>query len=84
MKTPVAANDNKKLPTHANDNKKQGTIRQLDPSDPRSLYHHSHKEQWLEFARAIGRLEAREEYAMIHNNDNERSTDGKAKAGNRA
>jgi hypothetical protein len=53
---------------HANDNKR-GTIRPLDHSDPRSLYHPSHKEQWLEMARALGRLEAREEYAMIHNND---------------
>ena len=50
---------------HANDNKKQGTVRALDSSDPRSLDHPSHKAQWLELARAIGRFEAREEYAMI-------------------
>jgi hypothetical protein len=34
-------------------------------------------------ARMLGRLEAREEYAMIHNND-ERSTDGKAETRNAA
>ena len=54
---------------HANDNDKKGKIRLLDLSDPRNLSHPSHKEQWLEFARVLGRLEAREEYAMIHNND---------------
>jgi hypothetical protein len=59
MKTLIAANDNKKL----------GTIRQLDPSDPRNIDHPSHKERWLEFARALGRLEAREEYALQHDND---------------
>jgi hypothetical protein len=37
-------------------------IAPLDPSDPRSLDHPSHKEQWLELARALGRMEAREEY----------------------
>ena len=35
-------------------------IRTLDPSDPRSLDHPSHREAWLELADAIGRLEARE------------------------
>jgi hypothetical protein len=55
---------------HANDNnKKLGRIRLLDPSDERSLDHPYHKKQWLELARVLGRLEAREEYAMIHNND---------------
>ncbi|SHG69348.1 hypothetical protein [Bradyrhizobium erythrophlei] len=54
----------------ANDNnKKQGTVRRLDPSDERSPDHPCHKKQWLELARVLGRLEAREEYAMIHNND---------------
>jgi hypothetical protein len=79
----TADNDNHKQRTHANDNKKLGTIRQLDPADPRNLNHPSHKEQWLEFARVLGRLEAREEYALIHNND-ERSTDGKAENRNAA
>jgi hypothetical protein len=45
---------------------KHGTIRQLDPADLRNLNHPSHKEQWLELARALGRLEAREEYAILH------------------
>jgi hypothetical protein len=76
------ANDNKKLRTHANDNKKLGTIRPLDPSDERSIDHPCHKKQWLELAKVLGRLEAREEYAMIHNND-ERLTDGKAENRNR-
>jgi hypothetical protein len=54
---------------HANDNNKLGTVRRLDPSDERSPDHPCHKKQWLELARVLGRLEAREEYAMIHNND---------------
>jgi hypothetical protein len=39
----------------------KAVIRPLDPSDPRSLDHPSHREQWLEFARAIGRQMARAE-----------------------
>jgi len=54
---------------HANDNNKLGTVRRLDLSDERSIDHPCHKKQWLEFARVLGRLEAREEYAVIHNND---------------
>jgi hypothetical protein len=55
---------------HANDNyKKIGTIRPLDKNDPRNIDHPSHKEKWLELARVLGRLEAREEYAAIHSND---------------
>ena len=46
---------------HANDNKKMGKTRALDASDPRSLNHPSHKEQWFEIARAIGRQIARDE-----------------------
>jgi hypothetical protein len=72
MKTPVAANDNEKQRTHANDNNKLGTIRPLDASDPRNIHHPCHAEQWLELARVLGRLEAREEYESIHN---ERQTD---------
>jgi hypothetical protein len=53
----------------ANDNNKQGTVRRLDPSDERSPDHPCHQKQWLELARVLGRLEAREEYAMIHSND---------------
>jgi hypothetical protein len=43
----------------------KGIIRPLDPSDPRSIDHPSHKEQWLELARAIGRMEAREEFEQL-------------------
>jgi hypothetical protein len=38
-----------------------GIVRPLDAADPRSLDHPSHREQWLEFARAIGRQIARDE-----------------------
>jgi hypothetical protein len=50
---------------HANDNDKNGKIILLDLSDPRNLSHPSHRDQWLKLARVLGRLEAREEYAMI-------------------
>jgi hypothetical protein len=43
-----------------------GIVRSLDPTDPRNLDHPSHREQWLELARALGRLEAREEYERLH------------------
>lgn len=46
----------------------KGIVRPLDPDDPRSLSHPSHKEQLLELARALGRMEAREEFAMHHGN----------------
>ena len=46
---------------HANDNKKLGKMRRLDASDERSLDHPSHKDQWFEIARAIGRQIARDE-----------------------
>jgi hypothetical protein len=58
--------------------RKKGTVRSLDPADPRNLSHPSHREQWLELARALGRLEAREEYAILHGHK-ERQTDGIAK-----
>jgi hypothetical protein len=40
---------------------KPGIIRPLDMDDPRSWDHPSHKEQWLEIAREIGRQIARDE-----------------------
>jgi hypothetical protein len=46
---------------HVNDNKKLGKMRRLDASDEHSLDHPSHKEQWFEVARAIGRQIARDE-----------------------
>jgi hypothetical protein len=42
----------------------KGTVRPLDPTDPRNLNHPSHKEQWLELARAMGRAEARDEFEL--------------------
>jgi hypothetical protein len=45
----------------ANDNKKLGKMIRLDASDERSLDHPSHKEQWFEIARAIGRQIAQHE-----------------------
>jgi hypothetical protein len=42
-----------------------GKVRQLPPDDPRNPNHPSHKEQWLELARAIGRMEAREEFQQL-------------------
>lgn len=44
--------------------RQKGIVRPLEPDDPRSLSHPSHREQWLELARAIGRLEAREEFKL--------------------
>jgi hypothetical protein len=45
--------------------KRPGVVfRQLDPDDPRSLDHPSHREAWLELADAIGRLEAQEEIRL--------------------
>lgn len=40
-------------------------MRPLDPSDPRSLEHPSHRERCLEFAEAIGRLLARNEWSRL-------------------
>jgi hypothetical protein len=44
--------------------KSKVVIRTLDPADPRSLDHPSHREAWLELADYIGRLEAREEIRL--------------------
>ena len=40
--------------------------RNLSPDDPRSLDHPSHKEQWLELARALGRMDARKDFEAIY------------------
>ena len=58
---------------------KRGIVRPLDPSDPRNLSHASHREEWLELARALGRLEAREEYDLLHGNKESHPSDGIAK-----
>jgi hypothetical protein len=47
-------------------NPKELAIRPLDPSDLRSLDHPSHKEQWLELARALGRVDARKDFETLH------------------
>lgn len=47
----------------ANDNKR---IRLVASSDESSLGHPSHKEQWLELARALGRMDARKDFEAIH------------------
>jgi hypothetical protein len=54
---------------------KHGIIRPLDPADPRNLNHPSHREQWLELARAMGRAEADDELAE------HQRTNGKAESG---
>jgi hypothetical protein len=43
-----------------------GILRSLDPSDPRSMDHPSHDEQFLELARAIGRSLADDEWDRRH------------------
>jgi hypothetical protein len=45
-------------------------IRDVNPISPRHIHHPIHDEQWLELARALGRMEAREEYQELHANDN--------------
>jgi hypothetical protein len=49
-------------------------IRTLDPADPRSLDHPSHREAWLRLADAIGRLEARE---IIKRRDEGKTDEGR-------
>jgi hypothetical protein len=39
--------------------------RELDATDPRSIDHPSHREQWLALARALGRLDAKAEFAAL-------------------
>lgn len=57
----------------------QAVIRPLDPRDPRSLSHPSHKEQWLALARALGRLDAKRDFEAIRSKG---EPIDKAKAGN--
>lgn len=45
---------------------RKGVVRPLDPADLRNLGHPSHREQWLELARAVGRVMADEAYARDH------------------
>lgn len=41
-------------------------VRQVNPIDPRHIGHPSHREQWLELARALGRMDARKDFETIH------------------
>jgi hypothetical protein len=58
--------------------KVRGTIRPLDPADPRSLDHPCHNDQWLELAKAIGRSMAREQYAKDHGKPDEAATEDRS------
>jgi hypothetical protein len=40
--------------------------RHPDPADLANLDHPSHKQQWLELARAMGRLDARRDFELIY------------------
>ena len=44
--------------------KQKAIIRPLSETDPRNLDHPSQKEAMLELARAIGRMEAREQFRL--------------------
>lgn len=45
--------------------KQVGRVRDLEPTDPDSLEHPSHREQWLALARALGRLDARRDFEAL-------------------
>jgi hypothetical protein len=49
--------------------------RPLPADDPRSLDHPSHKKQWMELARALGRLDAQRDFEAIRKGN---TTDDKA------
>lgn len=42
-----------------------GLVRELHPDDPRNLHHPSHRERWLELARAIGAAQARADFERL-------------------
>jgi hypothetical protein len=50
--------------------KPEGHIRDLPADDPQNPGHASHREQWLEVARAIGRALAEQDYERAKGNDN--------------
>jgi hypothetical protein len=60
------------------DSRRVGIIRPLGADDPRDLNHPCHREQWLELARAIGRLEAREEFHLLQQQNAGLKPDDKA------
>jgi hypothetical protein len=45
---------------------KRGIVRPVDHADPRSLDHPGHKEKWLELARVLGRMDAKEDFERLH------------------
>ena len=42
-----------------------GFVQELYPDDPRNIHHPSHRERWLELARAIGKAEARADFEHL-------------------
>jgi hypothetical protein len=58
-----------------------GIVRPLAADDPRNLNHPCHREQWLELARTLGRLEARQEFESSQHN--ERQSDASTKTRHR-
>lgn len=42
-----------------------GTVRELPADDPDSIDHPSHKAQWLELARAMGRMDAKRDFEIL-------------------
>jgi hypothetical protein len=55
--------------------KQKAIVRELPESDPRNLAHPSNREQLLEFARAIGRMEAREHFLRVKQAKAEKESD---------
>jgi hypothetical protein len=56
--------------------KPRGSIRTLDPSDPRNPNHPCHDGQWDELAEAIGRMLARQDYAQSQRGNDNGDEDG--------
>jgi hypothetical protein len=56
-------------------------IREVNPISPRHIGHPIHDEQWLELAKALGRMDARKDFEIIHGkapaNDNDPQTQGR-------
>ena len=41
-------------------------LRKINPINPRHPRHPCHDEQWLELARVLGRMDAREDFERLH------------------
>ena len=50
--------------------KSPGLIRALDPSEPHSPDHLSHRQAWLAVARELGRAMAAQEFDRLHQKEN--------------